>query len=215
MEIITLDVDTREATGKTANKQLRKGGTIPAIVYGEGKAGKMLQIDSLHFQVAAKNTRSTQVFRFKSGTKELDGINTLIKSMQMEPVKSRVTHIDFLELTEGHRISVSVGVELIGECPVVKAGDAILNHLTHEVEIECLPTEIPDSIKVDISGLTEGHSIHASDLALPSGAELLSDPELTIVTAIAKREEEEAKPAEAAAVAAPAAAASAAPAAKS
>ena len=212
MDIITLNVETREKTGKLENKRLRNDGAIPAVVYSEGKVGKLLQVNSLHFEVTAKNTRSTQLFKFKSGTKDLDGITTLIKSMQMEPVKERVTHIDFLELTEGHRITIEVGIELVGESPPVKSGDSILNHLTHEIEIECLPTQIPESIKVDISALVEGSSIHAGDLVLPEGIELISDRELTIVSVIAKREEVEAPKAEEAVVA-DAAAAAAAPAA--
>lgn len=202
MDIITLQVEPRADVGKIANKGLRKSGFIPAVVYAEGQPSKQLAINLLHFQNAARNTRSTQLFKFESKEAALNGLTTLIKAMQLEPIKDRVVHIDFLAVTEGHRITVTVGLELVGECPAVKLGEAILNQTAHELEVECLPTEIPASLKVDISQLQAGYSIHAGDIPLPPNVALASDPEMTIVGAITKREEAAEQSAEAGAAAA-------------
>src|SRR5262249_34105776 len=123
------------------------------------------------------------------------------KSVQMEPVKEKVLHVDFLSVHEGHRITVTVPIELTGEAEAVKLGLMILNQTLYEAELECLPTEIPDSLVVDISNLTPGHTIHAREIPLPENARLKSDADLTVVTLL-ERSEEEVAPAPVAAEAA-------------
>lgn len=190
MSAKTLNVEQRDAVGSSAMQRLRKKGYIPGVVYSEGKPAQPLAVEALHFQKTITGSGSTQLYKFKSKATTLDGLSILIKAMQFEPVKSQVLHIDFFSVSEGHKITVTVPIELTGDAPGVKQGDLILNQATHELEVECLPNIIPDKIQVDLSNLEEGHSIHAADVALPEGVILKSDPSLTIVSTITKKAEE-------------------------
>ena len=138
----------------------------------------------------------------------------LVKDLQVEPIKGEIQHLDFQAVDENKPIRVSIALELTGESAPVKLGEGILNVSIHEIEIECLPTQIPAAIYVDISSVTIGHSLHASDIVLPANTKLVSDPELSIVSVSAKKAEEEtpAPAAAAATAAAPAAGKAAAPA---
>ncbi len=191
MEAIHIEVEARTKCGTASNRRLRSGGFIPAVVYTEGEQAKSLQVEAQQYRRIVLGKGATQLFTFKSKTKELDGLLTLIKETQIDPVKNAVLHVDFYAVTEGHRLTLTVPIVLTGECMPVKLGDAILNHQMHELEIECLPTDIPTAITVDISQLTLGHSIHARDVTLPPNVELKTDPDMTVVSAIHKKDEVE------------------------
>jgi len=210
MEVLDIEVERRVTLGSSAMKQLRKRGIIPAVVYGHGGEASPLEFGSLYYHRVMSGRPATQLFKFKSKDTDLNGQLALLKDIQIEPLKDVILHIDFVSVRADEKVTISVPLKLVGEAAVVKQGDAILSHATHEIEVECLPTEIPAFIEIDISGLTLGHSIHASDIVLPANVELVSDPELSIVSATVKREEE-ATPVTTAA-AAPADAAAAAPA---
>jgi large subunit ribosomal protein L25 len=220
VEAIALEIEERESIGSLAAKKSRKNGVIPAVIYSRGSAAKMLQIKESSYIKQAYGRGPTQLFTLTSGNKVFNGQLALIKDIHREPIKDKVLHIDFLAVSADYRITVNVPLELRGESPAVKLG-AVLNQSAHEIEIECLPTEIPNMIVVDITKLTEDHpSIHARDVELPAGTKLKSDAGLSIVSAVKKREEEvkavaavEAAPAAGAAAPAAAGAKGAAPAA--
>jgi len=203
--------EERTGTGKGANRKLRATGRIPAIVYGRGKPARQVTLDPTPL---AKMLRSAD-----------SGINTLIdlrvggqetvvlvREIQRDPVSGRWIHADLFELDLQKTIEVRVPLHIVGKPKGVENG-GILDHPLREVEIECLPRAIPDSVEVDVSDLDVGDSIHVRDLALPEGATMLSDGDLAVASVVLPKAEEEAKPAEAAAVAAEAAAPGAAPAA--
>lgn len=213
MKQIIVDVTERLDVGKTAMKRLRKAGAIPGVVYGEKRTPKIFSVNARFFHKNVLGKRQSQLYKLESQNPELNGLVVLVKDMQFEALKDAVLHVDFYAITEGHRITVSIPVELIGESPAVKLGEAILNQSAYEIEVNCLPSEIPEMIQVDISGLIAGHMVHASDLVLPANVELVTDPETSIVGALVKREEEAAPAAAAAPAEGAAAAATAAPAA--
>jgi len=197
MEQITLEAVPRDDRGKNAARRLRRTGKIPAVVYG-GK-GEPLAVEVSARQVAG-------ILRSESGhntifTVKLPGgeHQAMLKDWQVDPVKGALLHVDMLRIAMDVRMRVKVPVHFFGEPEGVKLQGGIFETVTREVEIECLPTEIPGEYKVDVSALTIGKQLRAGDLPLdPQKAKLLTDPQRVIAHVVALREEEEEKPAEAA-----------------
>lgn len=206
MEAKILVVEDRQAQGSTQVRRLRKTGFIPGVVYSDGSAATSVALPEREYHLAVRGCKPVQLFKFQSKNSALDGVLTLIKSVQVEPIKGEVLHVDFIAIHEGHRLSVTVPVEITGESVAVKENRAILNQAVYEIEVECLPSAIPSVVQIDISGLDEGETLHAADIKLPEGVRLKSIPRLSIVSALSKKAmEEEAAAQEAAAAAAKAA----------
>jgi len=195
MEQITLEAVPRDDRGKNAARRLRRTGKIPAVVYG-GK-GEPLAVEVSARQVAG-------ILRSESGhntifTVKLPGgeHQAMLKDWQVDPVKGALLHVDMLRIAMDVRMRVKVPVHFFGEPEGVKLQGGIFETVTREVEIECLPTEIPGEYKVDVSALTIGKQLRAADLPLdPQKAKLVTDPQRVIAHVVALREEEEEKPAE-------------------
>jgi len=203
VETRTLVVEERAEVGSRFMRRMRQAGSVPAVVYSDGKPATRLSLNAHEYQIAVRGCRATQIFKFQSKTSALDGKMALIKSVQIEPVKGSVLHVDFIGIEAGHRVTVTVSVELYGESAAIKENRALLNQNEYEIEVECLPDAIPNSLKLNISELKEGGSLHASDVELPEGVRLRSTPSLTLVSAISKKalEAEEAREAAAQAAA--------------
>lgn len=196
--------EERTGTGKGANRKLRATGRIPAIVYGRGKPTRQVTLDPTPLAKMLKSADSgiNTLIDLRIGSQETV---VLVREIQRDPVSGRWIHADLFELDLQKTIEVRVPLHIVGKPMGVESG-GILDHPLREVEIECLPRAIPDSVEVDVSNLDVGDSIHVRDLALPEGATMLSDPDLAVASVVLPKAEEEAKPAEAAAVAAEAAA---------
>ena len=192
MKQIQIEVTDRAELGSSAMKRLRREGLIPGVVYGDSRTPSAFSVNNHTFKRTVLGQRQSQLYKLQSKNTDLNGLVVLIKELQFEPLHDQVLHVDFYAITEGHKITVSIALELVGECPAVKLGEAILNQTAYEIEVECLPSEIPDVIKVDISELVAGHAIHAGDLKLPANVVLMVDEDTSIVGALIKREEEEA-----------------------
>ncbi len=197
MEQITLEAVPRNDRGKNAARRLRRTGKIPAVVYG-GKS------EPLAVEVSARQVAG--ILRSESGhntifTVKLPGgeHQAMLKDWQVDPVKGALLHVDMLRIAMDVRMRVKVPVHFFGEPEGVKLQGGIFETVTREVEIECLPTEIPGEYKVDVSALTIGKQLRAADLPLdPQKVKLVTDPQRVIAHVVALREEEEEKPAEAA-----------------
>lgn len=207
MEPRELEVEVRESSGSAAMRRLRNTGKIPAVVYSESLQAVSLVLDDHGYRMATRGVGRTQLFKLKSADGGLNGLMTIIKEVQIEPLKGKVLHVDLVALSAGHTLTVSVPVKLIGECAAVKEHRALLNQNEYEIEVECLPDQIPGELEIDITPLKEGGSLHASDVKLPAGVRLRSSTGLTIVSAISKKALEAQEAAEAAATAAAQAAA--------
>jgi len=196
--------EERIGTGKGANRKLRATGRIPAVVYGRGKPARQLTLDPspLAKMLRASHSGINTLIDLKVGPQETV---VLVREIQRDPVSGRWIHADLFEVDLQKTIEVRVPLHIVGKPKGVENG-GILDHPLREVEIECLPRAIPDSVEVDVSDLDVGDSIHVRDLALPEGATMLSDGALAVASVVLPKAEEEAKPAEAAAVAAEAAA---------
>jgi large subunit ribosomal protein L25 len=208
-ERIELTVEPR-TTGKHFSRASRKNQKIPAVVYGANiKPENLLVIEK---ELKKYNTRAYEnaLFNFKSADNKLNNIVVLMKDVVVHPVSQRPVHADFFAIDVTKSIRVFIEVRLEGK-PVGLAEGGTLNVIARQIEIEVLPTAIPEFIQYDISNLSLGDSVHVSDLTAPAGSKIISSAEMTL--AVVNKEEEkvvatsEATPAAAATAATPAAAA--------
>lgn len=180
MALVELNVYQRQAVGKNANRQLRAAGRIPAVIYGNNKKTSSIELDSLEItRLLASAAGSSVIFALKQEGSDEDVI-ALLREIQRNPVNDRVLHVDLFEIPRGKPITTPVRIELTGESLAVKRGDANMSVLLDQVEISCLPRELPDAITFDISELDLGDRVYVKDLTTPVG-EITSDPETLIL----------------------------------
>lgn len=175
VKTIILDVAVREQSGTSASKSLRKQGRLPAVVYNN-ETMHSISIAYKDFVNAAQRSRTSQVFTFKSDSKELDGMTAIVKEIQKEYLKGGVLHVDFQLLKESEPVRVSVPLSVSGEAVGVKKEGGILTTSCHKIEVKCLPAHIPDIVDVDITELKLGQRIRTGDLKLPEGVQLVGNP---------------------------------------
>ncbi len=209
---IDMNVEPRE-TGKHFSRALRNGRRVPAVIYGAVENN--FSVSVYEGDIARYHTRAFEnaLFNIKSTRKELDGKVVLMKAVQVHPVSRRPEHVDFqvLDLTKVVRVSVEVRLE--GK-PIGLAEGGLLNIVHRQIEVECLPTEIPDAIVADVSHLGVGDALHVSDLKIPDNVKVMTGLEQTVAVVNIQEEEVAAVAAvvdPAAAGATPAAGAAAAP----
>jgi large subunit ribosomal protein L25 len=158
----------RSEQGSGASRRLRRGGKVPGIVYGSGQPVS-IELDHNALFHALKNEK----FHSSILTMKLDGKSdrVLLRDVQRHPYKAQVVHVDFQRVDENRTIHMRVPLHFInGEIsPAVKLSSAIISHVLSELDVSCLPKDLPEFIEVDLSQLTAGHAIHASDLKLPNG----------------------------------------------
>ncbi len=186
-----LSVKIREKTGKSAARELRRNDEIPAVLYGL-KDNLSLSVGSKEFtKVLADKGRSALIDLKVEGGKQH---KVILKETQTHPLKELCVHVDFLEVALDKAVKVSVPVNLVGQSPGEKLG-GIVNHILKTLEVECLPTNIPQVFDVDMLGVELDQVVHVSDMQLPEGVKVLQRPAEAIVSVhLAKAEEE--KPAE-------------------
>ena len=176
----TLDVEDRPERGTRAAKRLRREGYVPGVVYG-GKDG-----DCTSFKVNWRDLRrvlaGSALIDLKVGGKTRP---VIVKDQQQHPVRDELLHIDLLEVRLDEKIQTQVSVHLEGaeEAPGIKEG-GVLEHVTHQLNIEALPTDIPEAIVVDVSGLEIAATMHLSEISAPAGVTFLDDPEETILATV-------------------------------
>lgn len=206
---IELTVEKRES-GRANARGLRLNKMVPGVIYG---ATENVTVQLHVNDVLKYNSRAFEnaLLNIKSPDAKLNGKVALFKEVVVHPLTRRPEHVDLfaLDLTKMVRVSIEVRIE--GKAIGIAEG-GLLNIVSRQVEIECLPTEIPDFIVVDVTNLGVGDSLHVSDMTIPAGIKMISRPETTIAAVVVQEEEVVAAPAaDAAAAAAPAAGAKAAP----
>ena len=195
MDQVIVETSPREDRGKNAARRMRQSGQIPAVLYG-GKD------DTLTLAVNAKQL--TAILRSESGRNTIVKVKTpsgeqsaILKDWQVDPVQGSLLHVDLMRIAMDVRVRVRVPVHTVGDPQGVKLQGGIFEMVTREVEIECLPSEIPGEFRVDITELTIGKHLRAGDLPFdPEKIRLVTDPQRVIAHVVALRAEEE-KPAEA------------------
>jgi len=197
MPEIVVAAQGRAETGKNVNRRLRIQGLIPGVVYGAAKKS---------IAIAVSPKEITTILRSASGENtlfdlEIEGKRrkVILKEFQLGPVKGQLLHADFYEVALDKVLAVKVHIEIQGVALGVKVQGGILDFVTRELEVECLPTDIPDKISVDVSALELGKHVRVSDLVAPAKVKVLTDPDVVVVHVVAPRAEEVAAVAEVAA----------------
>jgi large subunit ribosomal protein L25 len=199
MKTIELNVEKRSTTGKNEARRDRVAGRIPAVVYGAGKANVSISVDRKALSdVFREGAGENAIFLLKLGAEQ--SRHAMIKEMQRDPVSRRPLHIDFVRVQMDVKITVKVPIEVSGVAKGVKAEGGILDLVTREVEIECLPSNIPAHLTVDVSELGIGDAVRISQLPPVEGVRIVDNPEKVVAhVAHPTREEEPVATAEAAA----------------
>jgi large subunit ribosomal protein L25 len=209
-----LVAEFRETQGKGASRRLRHEGKVPAILYGGHSDARALTLSHQKLLIMLDNERFySTILNLKVGDQTQAAI---LKDVQRHPFKNAVLHIDFQRVEENEKIRISIPLHFTGAAisPGVKSQGGIVSHMRNDVEVSCLPKDLPEFIEVDISGLSLNESIHLSQLKIPDGVtlvELAKDD--AAVVAIHSPRAEEPEPTAAAAAGVPAEGAAAAPAA--
>ena len=180
----------RNETGKGAARRLRMAGKVPAVLYGKDQEPVSLTLDAtealhLFHSISVENTIVN--VRIDDDKEELE---TLVREIQMHPYRPDIVHVDFYCIERGVALEVDIPANYIGTPLGVREGGS-LEVILHEFRVECLPSNIPETIEVDVSALDIGDSIHASEISTEEGVELLTDPGQTVCLVSAPREEEE------------------------
>lgn len=180
----TLNVAVREQLGTNKTRQLRRSGHIPAILYGHGEKNVNLSIPTREVELALRH--GAKLVDIRGAVSD----SALISDIQWDAFGSNVLHLDLTRVSADEKVQVAVQVELRGEAPGVREG-GVVEHVTHEIEIECAVNMLPEKIVVNINELHMDASVSAADLELPKGATLLSDADAVIVHVIEPTPEEE------------------------
>jgi large subunit ribosomal protein L25 len=187
MEEIVFEANRREVIGKKV-KNLRRDGELPAVVYGHNIDPISISLD---YREASKTLDAISPSALVVLEIEGEKHYTLVRDKQRNPVRRTIIHVDFQAVSLTETVRADVTINLIGEAPAVDTYLGILVPSLEQLSIECLPTDLPDSIDVDITGLEEiGDSLLVSDIQAPEGVEILSDPDDVVVVVIAQAAEE-------------------------
>ncbi|MBI3466522.1 MAG: 50S ribosomal protein L25 [Planctomycetes bacterium] len=182
-ERATLKVDKRSVTGKWAVRRLRSQGIVPGVLYGHGEPAVPVQLPAKEL-----------IGLVRRGARVLDLTNdgpsetVLIRDLHWDVFGLDILHVDFARVAADERIKIEVRLELRGTAPGVEEG-GVLSQLVHNVEVECLATEIPEVIRVDLRGLHLDQAIHVRDLVVPPGVKVLADPDVVVAQVTKKIEE--------------------------
>ena len=186
MKQVILNATKREKIGKEYCKKLRKQGLIPAIVYGPRFNPLPIAVKANELEsILIKHKGETILFTLQLNNGELTKVQALLKEYQTHPITDKIIHIDFLAIHEEETITLDIPLEFLGK-PVGISKGGILEILLHELTIECLPSNIPDKIYVDINNLDVGDVLHVKDIKVPEGVKVINDPEETVLTIVAE-----------------------------
>ena len=180
MATVKLVVARRTETGKQGAKRTRARGEVPAVLYGEGQDNISLSIDAAELRRALSTPSGRNVIIQLGVEGEEQGTRAVIREMERDSVTRDVLHVDFQRISENKPVIMHVPVTLTGESTAVKEGRGILDHTMRQLEVKCLPKDIPEHIEVDISELEVRHAIHVSDISVPD-IEILDHPERPVV----------------------------------
>ena len=181
MDFVDLHVSLREGKGKESNKKIRSAGLIPGVVYKKSEPTVSLNVDRKNFSKATHTDAGDNVIiKLHMDWAKKKERMVIIKEIQKDPVKDHLLHVDFQEISLTDTLKVKVPIEGKGVAIGVKQDEGVLQHVMWETEIECLPTDIPEKIEVDIANLKIGDSLHVKNLVPPAGVKILADPEAVV-----------------------------------
>ncbi|MHB1711423.1 MAG: 50S ribosomal protein L25, partial [Acidimicrobiales bacterium] len=179
MSEITLAAEAGRPIGTSSTRRLRAEGKIPGVVYGHGADPVAVSVVARDFRVAMSGEAGLNTLL----SLELEGevLLTLARDIQRHPVKNTVSHIDFLIVRRDEVIAAEVTINVVGEAIEVQHGDGIVDQQLFTLAVRAKPADIPPSVDIDITELTIGASLHVSDIVIPPGVEVETDPDATVV----------------------------------
>ncbi|HKI69567.1 MAG TPA: 50S ribosomal protein L25 [Verrucomicrobiae bacterium] len=192
MKSVPLNAYPRTLTRRTANKQLRSAGRIPAVIYGRQSKTQSLEInakeivDLIHHS-ASENLLVDLAVKDDSQPQRL----ALVQEIQHHPLSGRVLHVDFHEVSATEKVTVMVPVETVGEAIGVKMGGGVLEHVLFKLKVRALPKDLPDQIIVDVTNLELGKSIHIGEIQVAEGVEIVGSKTAPVASVALPRSEEE------------------------
>jgi large subunit ribosomal protein L25 len=169
---IEVVAQTRKVQGRGASRRLRHAGKVPGIVYGGKTEPVNIELDqnSLFHQLRDEKFHASILTLSLDGAKQ----QVLLRAVNMHPWKAEVQHIDFQRVSADHKIHMKVPLHFVNaeKSPAIKEQGGLITHVLNDIEIRCLPADLPEFVAVDLSSISIGHSIHVRDLSLPKGVEL-------------------------------------------
>jgi len=186
MEKVVLKATRREVLGRKVGA-LRRAGKLPAVLYGHGIESTPVMLEAHEAALKLSHLTSSSLMMIDLDGKEYPA---LVREKQRDYLKNRLLHVDFQVISMTEKVTTKVGIELTGTAPVVKAFSAVIVTVLSELEVECMPQDLPARVVIDISGLAEvGAAIHVRDVVISDRVKILDDPSETIVVASATRAE--------------------------
>jgi large subunit ribosomal protein L25 len=187
MATVSLTAEPRTPGRKKAAKAARREGRVPAVIYGHGREPAPMSVSFLELsRLLEKISPESTIVDVAMGGRT---VKTLIREIQRHPIKQGIVHVDFQEIHADEKLRLEVTIHLTGTADGVRNQGGILDQVLRTVEIEVLPSDIPEHVELDVTSLTIGRSLHVSDLNIPN-AKILTDAELTVATVVAPRAEE-------------------------
>jgi len=192
MEEIFLEAELREEKGSAKARELRNNGYLPSVVYFHGKDALSIKFSkSALLKLVHQHRLESVIINLKiKDDKKAKGRPCLVKEIQYDPVSEDIIHVDFNEISLTETIKVNVSIEVKGEPIGGKQEGGSLEHILWELEVECLPTNMPKNIEVDVSALKMGEAIHVKDMVFPEGVKPLNDPAAVVLHVAAPMKEE-------------------------
>lgn len=196
---VKLKAQKRTVIGRNAIKKIKREGLVPGVVYGSQAEPMALQVEARELTSVLAHASSEHVLvelEISDGSQSTNRL-ALIQEVQHHPLKRELLHVDFHAVSTTEKITSEVPIEAAGEPLGVRTFGGLLEYSLRSLEVECFPQDLPDIVRIDVTNLNIGESLHVRDIPLPSGVEALTDGDLTVVSVVASRVGEEvAEPAE-------------------
>jgi large subunit ribosomal protein L25 len=189
METVELEVQPRSNGGKSAARQMRRCGRVPAVLYGPKRRPTPISVDAKEFLHKVSTIEGSHLIHMRSSAEDVANRVALVKETQYHPVTGAVLHADFYEVDMAAKLRLRVPLHFTGKAAGVALG-GILQPVQRDVEVECLPGDIPEFIGVDVTTLDIHDAIHVSELQAPEGVRICYDTDATLVTVLPPTVEE-------------------------
>jgi large subunit ribosomal protein L25 len=190
---VKLKAQTRTVIGRNAIKKIKKQGLVPGVVYGSQSTPMALQVESRELTNVLAHASSEHVLvelEIADGSQSVTRL-ALIQEVQHHPLKRALLHVDFHAVSTTEKITSEVPIEAYGEALGVRTFGGLLEYSLRTLDVECFPQDLPDIVRIDVTNLNIGESLHVRDIPLPSGVEAITDGDLTVVSVVASRVGEE------------------------
>jgi large subunit ribosomal protein L25 len=190
---VKLKAQMRTVLGRNAIKKIKKEGLVPGVVYGSQAEPMALQVEARDLTNVLAHASSEHVLvelEIADGNQNTNRL-ALIQEVQHHPLRRELLHVDFHAVSTTEKITSEVPIEAVGDALGVRTFGGLLEYSLRTLEVECFPQDLPDIVRVDVSNLNIGESLHVRDIPLPTGVEAITDGDLTVVSVVASRVGEE------------------------